>query len=144
MRASSVAWNASYTGRAERFINRPGGSQGDLDVVRDRGYASDYVDAMWRMMQLPSPEDFIVGTGVPHTVRDLCQAAFGAVDLDFTRYVWTDLSLQRPGQPTRPLANPDHARRALGWSATTGFHDLVRMLVTAQAICRSGELRGKW
>jgi len=104
---------------------------GDLDVIRDWGYAGDHVDAMWRMLQEPVPDDFVVGTGVAHTVRELCELAFGALDLDYTRYVRADPALQRPGQPTRLLANPAKARHVLGWTASTSFADLIRMMVAA-------------
>jgi GDPmannose 4,6-dehydratase len=102
---------------------------GDLDVMRDWGFAGDYVDAMWRMLQQDTPEDVIIGTGVGHTVRDLCRVAFERVDLDFQAYVRTDSSFQRPGQPTRLLADPRRARERLGWAATTRFEALVGMMV---------------
>ncbi len=104
---------------------------GDLDVMRDWGYAKDYVEAMWLMLQQPVPEDFIIGTGVAHTVRDLCRIAFECVGLDYREYVKVDPALERPWQPTRLLANPEKARRKLGWSARTSFEELVRMMVEA-------------
>jgi GDPmannose 4,6-dehydratase len=104
---------------------------GDLDVTRDWGFAGDYVDAMWRMLQRDAPEDFIIGTGVPHTVRDLCRVAFEAVGLDYREHVLQDPGLLRPGQPTHLLASPAKAERLLGWKATTPFEELVRKMVEA-------------
>jgi len=79
---------------------------GDLDVRRDWGYAGDFVDAMWRMLQHEPPEDFVIGTGHSHSVRDLCEVAFGHLGLDYRSHVRTDPSLMRPGQPARLVADP--------------------------------------
>jgi GDPmannose 4,6-dehydratase len=102
---------------------------GDLDVMRDWGFAGDHVEAMWRMLQQPEPADFLIGTGVAHTVRDVCRLAFEALGLDYRGYVRSDPALLRPGQPTRLLADPSRARERLGWVARTSFEELVRMLV---------------
>jgi len=104
---------------------------GDLDVARDWGFAGDYVEAMWLMLQQPEPADCVVGTGVPHTVRDLCRIAFEAVGLDYREFVRSDPALQRPGQPTGLVADPRRARERLGWAARTSFEELVRMMVEA-------------
>ena len=104
---------------------------GDLDVMRDWGFAGDYVEAMWLMLQQPEPHDFVIGTGVPHTVRDLCRVAFEAVGLDHGEFVRVDPALQRPGQPTRLLADPRKASERLGWRARTSFEELVRAMVDA-------------
>ena len=102
---------------------------GDLDVTRDWGFAGDSVDAMWRMLQQPTPADFIIGTGVSHTVRELCDLAFRRVGLDYREHVKQDPAFMRPGQPSRLVADPSRARRELGWQATTGFEALVAMMV---------------
>jgi len=104
---------------------------GDLDVMRDWGFAGDYVDAMWRMLQQQEAQDFVIGTGVPHSVRDLCRVAFESVGLDYREFVKSDPALQRPGQPTRLLANPAKARELLGWTAKVTFEQLVRSMVDA-------------
>src|SRR5207344_468890 len=93
---------------------------GNLDARRDWGFAGDYVDAMWRMLQQPAPEDFLIGTGVPHSVQDLCRVAFEAVGLDWRAHVRSDPALMRPGQPARLLANPAKARARLGWTPRVG------------------------
>ena len=104
---------------------------GDLDVTRDWGFAGDYVEAIWLMVQAGSPEDFVIGTGVPHTVRQLCEAAFGCLGLDYRNYVDVDTSLLRPDQPVRLLADPSHAAQRLHWNARTSFDELIRMMVEA-------------
>ena len=104
---------------------------GDLDVTRDWGFAGDYVDAMWRMLDVDAPQDFVIGTGVPHTVGDLCRVAFGALGLDFTAHVRVDDPFRRPGQPTRLLANPERAARVLGWRAQVPFTELIQSMVHA-------------
>ncbi|HEU4382337.1 MAG TPA: GDP-mannose 4,6-dehydratase [Anaeromyxobacteraceae bacterium] len=104
---------------------------GDLDVTRDWGFAGDHVEAMWLMLQQSEPVDCVVGTGLPHTVRDLCRVAFEAVGLDYREFVRSDPALMRPGQPTRLLADPRRARERLGWTPRTSFEDLVRMMVEA-------------
>jgi len=104
---------------------------GDLDVARDWGFAGDYVDAMWRMLQQDEPSDYIIGTGVSHSVRDLCRAAFELVGLDYREFVRQDPAFMRPGQPAKLLANPAKAKRQLGWVARTSFDELVRMMVEA-------------
>ncbi len=104
---------------------------GDLEAVRDWGFAGDHVEAMWLMLQQPEPADHVIGTGVAHTVRDLCRLAFEAVGLDYREFVRADPALLRPGQPTRLVADPRRARERLGWTARTSFEDLVRMMVEA-------------
>jgi GDPmannose 4,6-dehydratase len=107
---------------------------GDLDVTRDWGFAGDYVEAMWLTLQAEKPGDFVVGTGVAHTVRDLCRAAFESVGLSHEDHVRVDPALQRPGQPTRLLANPTRARERLGWRPKTTFEQLIRMMVDAERV----------
>lgn len=104
---------------------------GDLDVMRDWGFAGDYVDAMWRMLTIDAPHDFVIGTGIPHTVGDLCRVAFDALGLDFTAHVRVDDAFRRPGQPTRLLANPERAARVLGWRAQMPFTELIQSMVHA-------------
>src|SRR5574342_171959 len=107
---------------------------GDLDVTRDWGFAGDHVEAMWLMLQQPEAVECVVGTGVPHTVRDLCRLAFEAVWLAYRHWVRCDPGLQRPGQPARLVANPRRARERLGWAPRTTFEELVRMMVEAVVV----------
>lgn len=104
---------------------------GNLEAGRDWGFAGDYVEAMWRMLQQPTPEDFVVGTGETHTVRELCEVAFAHLGLDWQRHVKVDPALVRPAEVDVLLADPGKARRQLGWQPTVGFGALVRMMVDA-------------
>ena len=104
---------------------------GNLDARRDWGYAADYVDAMWRMLQQPVAQDFVIGTGVCHTVRQLVETAFGHVGLDWQRYVTTDPRFIRPAEVDLLVADPSKARAELGWTPTVDFSGLIAMMVDA-------------
>ena len=104
---------------------------GNLDAKRDWGFAGDYVDAMWRMLQQGTPEDFVVGTGVQHSVRDCCDVAFGHVGLDWRKHVVHDAAQDRPAEVETLLADPSKAKRILGWSPTVDFKGLMTMMVDA-------------
>jgi GDPmannose 4,6-dehydratase len=112
---------------------------GNLDARRDWGYAGDYVEAMWRMLQQPSPQDYVVGTGQTHSVRDLVDAAFSHVGLDWRKYVKSDPRYMRPAEVDVLQADPSKAKRELGWSPTVKFGELVAMMVDADL----ERLRGK-
>ena len=104
---------------------------GNLDARRDWGFAGDYVDAMWRMLQQPKAEDYVIGSGETHSVRELCEVAFSHVDLDWSKYVRVDPALVRPAEVDVLQADPSKARRQLGWQPRVGFAELVRMMVDA-------------
>jgi len=104
---------------------------GNLDSGRDWGFAGDYVDAMWRMLQQPEPQDYVVGTGKMHTVRDLCAAAFSHVGLDWQKYVQIDPRFVRPAEVDTLLADATRARNELGWVPKVTFEQLVKMMVDA-------------
>ncbi len=104
---------------------------GNLDARRDWGYAGDYVEAMWRMLQQPTPQDYVVGTGQTHSVRDLVEAAFGHVGLDWRKYVKSDPRYMRPAEVDLLQADPSKAKRELGWSPNVKFPELVAMMVDA-------------
>ena len=104
---------------------------GNIEASRDWGYAGDYVEAMWRMLQQPEPRDFVIGTGETHTVRELCEIAFSHAGLDWKRHVKVDPGLVRPAEVDVLRADPSNARRALGWTPTVSFPALVRMMVDA-------------
>lgn len=104
---------------------------GNLDARRDWGFAGDYVRAMWLMLQQDEPEDFVVGTGENHTVREFCELAFAHVGLDWKKHVVVDKDLFRPADVHTLLANPAKARRKLGWKPEVPFPQLVRMMVDA-------------
>jgi len=106
-------------------------SLGNLDAGRDWGYAGDYVDAMWRMLQQDEPTDYVIGTGVMHTVRDLVALAFDHVGLDWQAYVLQDPAFRRPAEVEHLLADGSKARDELGWEPEVSFEELVRMMVDA-------------
>jgi len=104
---------------------------GNLDSRRDWGFAGDYVDAMWRMLQQDSPDDYVIGTGHTCSVRDLCQAAFAHVGLDYREYVVQDPRFLRPAEVDLLVADASKAREQLGWTPTVAFKSLVEMMVDA-------------
>jgi GDPmannose 4,6-dehydratase len=106
-------------------------SLGNLDARRDWGFAGDYVDAMWRMLQQPSPQDFVIGTGRTHSVRELVEAAFSHVGLDWQKYVVTDPKFMRPAEVDLLLADPTKAKQELGWTPRVDFKQLIAMMVDA-------------
>jgi GDPmannose 4,6-dehydratase len=104
---------------------------GNLDARRDWGFAGDYVDAMWRMLQQPAPGDYVVGTGETHSVREFAELAFAHVGLDWQDHVRVDPALVRPAEVDLLLADPARACAALAWAPRVGFRDLVTMMVDA-------------
>jgi GDPmannose 4,6-dehydratase len=104
---------------------------GNLNARRDWGFAGDYVDAMWRMLQTDQPDDYVIATGETHTVEELVTTAFGHVGLDWTKYIVQDPALIRPAEVDLLIGNPAKARQKLGWTPRVGFHELVRMMVDA-------------
>jgi len=104
---------------------------GNVDAKRDWGYAPEYVDAMWRMLRADEPGDFVIGTGVHHSVRQCVEFAFGHVGLDPDDFVRVDSGLIRPAEVDTLLADPAKAREVLGWTARTTFEQLVQIMVEA-------------
>src|ERR1044071_1006397 len=104
---------------------------GNLDARRDWGFAGDYVDAMWRMLQRDEPEDYVVGTGHTCSVRDLCQAAFSYAGLDYREHVVQDPRYFRPAEVDLLVADSSRARAELGWEPRVSFRELVEMMVDA-------------
>ena len=104
---------------------------GNLDARRDWGFAGDYVEAMWRMLQQPAPQDYVVGSGRTHSVRELVELAFSHVGLDWRDHVVSDPKFYRPAEVDLLLADPSKARRELNWGPTVEFPELVAMMVDA-------------
>ena len=102
---------------------------GNLDARRDWGYAKEYVEAMWLMLQQPAPDDYVVATGQVHTVRELCATAFGLVGLDWEQYVRVDPRYLRPTEVDQLCGDASKAKALLGWTAQTAFEDLVRLML---------------
>ncbi|HYV50167.1 MAG TPA: GDP-mannose 4,6-dehydratase [Myxococcaceae bacterium] len=106
-------------------------AMGNLDAQRDWGFAGDYVDAMWRMLQQEEPDDYVVATGETHTVRELCEIAFARVGLDWQKHVFVDQKFVRPAEVDLLVGNPAKAKRKLGWEPKVRFKQLVEMMVDA-------------
>jgi GDPmannose 4,6-dehydratase len=104
---------------------------GNLDAQRDWGFAGDYVEAMWLMLQQEHPDDYVVATGETHSVREFCELAFGHVGLDYKDYVVIDERFMRPAEVDLLIGDPAKARAHLGWKPKTTFPELVRMMVDA-------------
>jgi GDPmannose 4,6-dehydratase len=104
---------------------------GNLDARRDWGFAGDYVEAMWLMLQQAEPQDYVIGTGETHSVRELVELAFGHVGLDYRQYVVSDPRFHRPAEVDLLLADASKARKELGWKTRVSFPELVAMMVDA-------------
>jgi len=104
---------------------------GNLDAKRDWGYAKDYVEAMWRILQQEKPEDYVIATGETHSVREFCEEAFGAVGLDWKDFVKVDAKYFRPAEVDILLGDPSKARRELGWTPKVTFKQLAKLMVEA-------------
>ena len=142
---SGILFNHESPRRGENFVTRKitravaqiqAGEQdelflGNLDAKRDWGFAGDYVEAMWLMLQQDQPKDYVIGTGQAHSVRDFCQAAFSHVGLDWQDYVRYDERFERPAEVDYLLGDPTLAREELGWEPKVGFDQLVAMMVDA-------------
>jgi len=115
---------------------------GNLDAKRDWGFAGDYVDAMWRMLQQDVPDDYVVCTGETHSVREFCEVAFGHLDLNWEDYVVIDQAFMRPAEVDLLVGDGSKARDKLGWEPQTPFHNLVTMMVDADLDLLEGRLNG--
>ena len=104
---------------------------GNLDAKRDWGYAPEYVEGMWRMLQHDEADDFVLATNETHTVRDFCEAAFGCVDLDWKEFVRHDDRYERPAEVDLLIGNAAKAKQRLGWEPRVRFAELVRIMVNA-------------
>lgn len=102
---------------------------GNLDSCRDIGFAGDYVRAMWLMLQQPAPDNYVVATGETHSIREMCQEAFGYLGLDWQEYVKQDQRFMRPAEVDLLVGDASKAQRVLGWAPQVSFRELVRMMV---------------
>lgn len=142
---NGILFNHESVRRGETFVTRKitralaailAGQQkhlylGNLDAKRDWGYAPDYVEAMWLMLQQDEPKDLVIGTGEAHTVREFLDEAFGYVGLDWQDYVRIDPRYYRPNEVDYLLADASQAKEILGWQPSVRFNDLVRIMVDA-------------
>ncbi|HBG46741.1 MAG TPA: GDP-mannose 4,6-dehydratase [Deltaproteobacteria bacterium] len=111
---------------------------GNLDAKRDWGFAGDYVEAMWLMLQQAEPDDYVVATGETHSVREFVELAFGTAGLDWEKYVVLDPKFLRPAEVELLVGDPAKAKKKLGWEPKVSFHELVRMMVDADIKGLSG------
>ena len=102
---------------------------GNIDAMRDWGYAKDYVEAMWLMLQQQYPDDYVIATGKTRSVRDVCQIAFSHVGLNYNDYIVIDPSLYRPAEVDILVGDASKAKKVLGWEPKTSFEDMIRMMV---------------
>lgn len=144
--ANGILFNHESPRRGETFVSRKiaraaarikRGLQdklylGNLDARRDWGFAGDYVEAMWRMLQQDAPDDFVIATGESHTVQELVEAAFAVVDLDWRAHVEIDPRYFRPTEVDELRGDARRAREVLGWVPTVGFEELVKMMVRSE------------
>ncbi len=143
--SNGILFNHESPRRGENFVTRKitmglaaikqGRSKelrlGNLEAKRDWGFARDYVDAMWRILQQETPGDYVVATGETHSVREFLEESFGYASLDWRDFVVTDEKYLRPAEVDILLGNPEKARRVLGWEPKVSFRELVRLMVDA-------------
>jgi GDPmannose 4,6-dehydratase len=115
---------------------------GNLEAQRDWGYAGDYVEAMWMMLQQETPDDYVVATGETHSVREFVELAFEHVGLDWEAHTVIDEKFFRPAEVDLLIGDASKARKVLGWKPRTSFPELVRMMVDADKALLEGKLRG--
>ncbi len=151
---SCISFNHESPRRGTEFVTRKVSQQvarikagladklqmGNLEGRRDWGFAGDYVRAMWLMLQQPEPDDFLIATGVTHSVRELLEIAFSYVGLDWKKYAETDSTLVRPNEPDPLCGDSSKAQKMLGWTPEISFRKLVEMMVQADlsALAHSG------
>jgi len=116
---------------------------GNLDAKRDWGYAPEFVEAMWLILQQDQPDDYVIATGETHSVKEFCEEAFAHVGLDWSKYVEIDKRYYRPAEVDLLIGDPSKAKRVLGWEARTRFKDLVKLMVDADLKTLEDQLAGK-
>jgi GDPmannose 4,6-dehydratase len=155
--SNGILFNHESPRRGETFVTRKitravariaAGMQnhvylGNLDAVRDWGYAKEYVEAQWLMLQQPEGDDFVVATGRPASVREFCEAAFAHAHLDYERHVRTDPRYERPSEVDALIGDPAKAKARLGWEATTDWRALAQLMVDADRQALDDELAGR-
>jgi GDPmannose 4,6-dehydratase len=155
--SNGILFNHESPRRGETFVTRKitravarikAGMQeklylGNLDAKRDWGYAPEYVEAMWTMLQQDEPDDFVIATGRSHTVREFCELAFGRVDLDYERFVEIDPRYYRPAEVDDLCGDSSKARDRFGWDPQTQFTELVELMVDADVALLDDEIQGR-
>ena len=116
---------------------------GNLEAQRDWGYVGDYVEAMWLMLQQDEPDDYVIATGKTHSVRELCEVAFGYLGLDYRDYVVSDPKFYRPAEVDQLVGDASKARRVLGWEPRVSFEELIHIMVDADTEALQRMLRNR-
>ncbi|HEX6076228.1 MAG TPA: GDP-mannose 4,6-dehydratase [Micromonosporaceae bacterium] len=116
---------------------------GNLEAVRDWGYAPEYVEGMWRMLQVDAPDDYVLATGKPATVRQFCEAAFSHAGLDWEKYLRHDSRYERPSEVDALIGDPAKAKAKLGWEAKTDWRELAKIMVDADRRLLDDEMSGR-
>jgi GDPmannose 4,6-dehydratase len=116
---------------------------GNLDAKRDWGFAGEYVEMMWLMLQQDTPDDYVVATNETHSVREFCEETFGLLDLDWEKHVVQDSRYERPAEVDLLIGNPEKARRQLGWEPKVRFKELVKIMVEADLKLAENEAKLK-
>ena len=141
--ASAILFNHESPRRGHNFVSRKISTAaaeiklglrkelklGDLDTIRDWGYAGDYVKAMWLMLQADNPDDYVIASGKTHTIRDICEIAFSHLDLDYKLYVKEDLNIGRPNESVALVGDIRKVKRILNWSPSMTFEKLIKNMV---------------
>jgi GDPmannose 4,6-dehydratase len=130
--ALGIAESPDLNERGQPIVHRGKLALGNLDIARDWGYAGDFVRAMWLMLQQDAADDFVIGTGRLHTLRELCETAYRYAARDWTQHVVSDPNFVRPLDSSSTVANPAKARLRLGWEPTLSFEEMVGRMVAAQ------------
>ncbi|HLT11521.1 MAG TPA: GDP-mannose 4,6-dehydratase [Micromonosporaceae bacterium] len=155
--SNGITFNHESVRRGETFVTRKitravarikAGLQdtlylGNLDAVRDWGYAPEYVEGMWLMLQQDTPDDYVLATGIGATVREFCQEAFSHAGLDWEKYVKLDPQYERPAEVPALIGNPAKAEAKLGWKAKTDWRELARRMTDDDIALLSDELSGR-
>jgi GDPmannose 4,6-dehydratase len=116
---------------------------GNLDAKRDWGYAPEFVEAMWMILQQDQPDDYVIATGETHSVKEFCEEAFAYVGLDWSQYVEIDKRYYRPAEVDLLIGDASKAKQVLGWEPKTRFKDLVKLMVDADLKTLQDQLAGK-
>ena len=155
--ANGILFNHESPRRGETFVTRKitravayiqAGLQdklflGNLDAKRDWGYAKEYVEAMWLMLQQDQPDDFVIATGETHTIKEFCELAFAHAGLDWEKYVAFDKRYLRPSEVDLLIGDASKAKRVLGWEPKTKFKQLAQLMVDADIQQLADKLGGK-
>jgi GDPmannose 4,6-dehydratase len=155
--SNAIMFNHESERRGETFVTRKitravarikAGLQetlylGNLNAVRDWGYAPEYVEGIWLIVQQDKPDDYVLATGVPATVRDFCREAFAVAGLDWERYVRVDPSYERPAEVPALIGAADKAEQRLGWKAKSDWREVARLMTEADIALLADELAGR-